>query len=555
MKKFLVLAMAATLLMAGSAFAVQRNISTTALVPSPELTFSNGLLPTSTNNNDTCDIGVTPAATLLLPFFEVETAGAAGAGANTLFTITNTSRYPQIAHVTVWTDWSFPVLDFNVFLTGYDVQGINLFDVIARGIIVQGTPAGTSITTVPGSPQPAGSTTGATPLSNTSNPNFILTGGFDVRSSCTGLPGTIFPDLALAIRNALTTGVGYVSSAATCGTTRIGNDHGTRAVGYVTVDVVSYCSQQLPTDAGYYSGTAGAMLFDNTLIGDYQQIGPTPAGGGVAGAFDAQGNPMVHIRAVPEGGVSGAHPGGSVIVPTNLPFTFYDRYTGLTPTWDRRQPLPSLFAARYIQGGTANFATDYKIWREGVTNNSLTCSTYAANSALLITSIVRFDEHENSYGFGVLNCVSPCPTASITLPETSRNATTASTFPVLTGLDLGGWMYLNLSNASTGASGQVAAYTAQRAGFGTVGTAVPPARGSRTTSQNWVIVSMYGSIGANRLAVDFDAAWLGNGCTNAELSGAVIAPQSQRTGPLVCPVPFTAGNNCGTGTLPPYSNP
>src|SRR5207237_9392056 len=135
-----------------------------ALMPRPELTFSTGQ-PATTNNNDSCDIGVTPAATLLLPYFEVDTAAAAGTGATTLFTIVNTSRYPQIAHVTLWTDWSFPVLDFNIFLTGYDVQGINLFDVIVRGVIVA-APTGTSITTVPGSPQGGFTGAGATPFSN-----------------------------------------------------------------------------------------------------------------------------------------------------------------------------------------------------------------------------------------------------------------------------------------------------------------------------------------------------------------------------------------------------
>src|SRR5438552_12841329 len=99
--------------------------------------------PATTNNNDSCDIGVYPAATLLLPYFEVDTAAAQGAGTTTLFTITNTSRYPQIAHVTVWTDWSFPVLTFNIFLTGYDVQGINLFDVIVRGFVAPASPPGT----------------------------------------------------------------------------------------------------------------------------------------------------------------------------------------------------------------------------------------------------------------------------------------------------------------------------------------------------------------------------------------------------------------------------
>src|SRR6185503_12348228 len=140
MRKFLVLAMAATLLMAGSAFAVQRNLNTAALVPVPDLTFTTGH-PTTTNNADSCDIGVTPAATLLLPYFEVDTAAAAGAGATTLFTITNTSRFPQIAHVTVWTDWSFPVLDFNIFLTGYDVQGISMNQVLS-GTVAQANGTG-----------------------------------------------------------------------------------------------------------------------------------------------------------------------------------------------------------------------------------------------------------------------------------------------------------------------------------------------------------------------------------------------------------------------------
>src|SRR6185369_11401926 len=88
--------------------------------------------PSTTNVDDSCDIMVTPAATLLLPYFEVETTANK---TDTFFTITNTSALPQIAHVTVWTDWSFPVLVFNVFLTGYDVQSISLFDVIAGGVI------------------------------------------------------------------------------------------------------------------------------------------------------------------------------------------------------------------------------------------------------------------------------------------------------------------------------------------------------------------------------------------------------------------------------------
>src|SRR2546422_8844324 len=105
MRKLTVLAMVATLAMAGSAFAVERHLTI-----APNATFAAGQ-PTSTNNNDTCDIGVTPAATLLLPYFEVDVVSAQGVSQNTIFTLTNTSRYPQIAHVVVWTDWSYPVLD------------------------------------------------------------------------------------------------------------------------------------------------------------------------------------------------------------------------------------------------------------------------------------------------------------------------------------------------------------------------------------------------------------------------------------------------------------
>src|SRR5437016_3891160 len=107
MKKLLVLAMMATLLMAGSAFAINRNFAPVANAtfsfPGPGT--SSG--PTTTNNDDSCDIGVAPAATLLLPYFEVDLVNRT---TTTLFTITNVSRLPQIAHVTIWTDRSFPVL-------------------------------------------------------------------------------------------------------------------------------------------------------------------------------------------------------------------------------------------------------------------------------------------------------------------------------------------------------------------------------------------------------------------------------------------------------------
>ena len=68
-----------------------------------------------------------PAATLLLPFFEVDLSNPNGI--TTLFSINNASATAGVAHVTMWTDQSIPTLDFDVYLTGYDVQTINIRDI------------------------------------------------------------------------------------------------------------------------------------------------------------------------------------------------------------------------------------------------------------------------------------------------------------------------------------------------------------------------------------------------------------------------------------------
>ncbi len=72
-----------------------------------------------------------PAATLLLPYFEVDLDGPNGI--TTLLSINNASATAVLAHVMVWSDVSVHVLDFDVYLTGYDVQSINLRDILVNG--------------------------------------------------------------------------------------------------------------------------------------------------------------------------------------------------------------------------------------------------------------------------------------------------------------------------------------------------------------------------------------------------------------------------------------
>ena len=88
----------------------------------------------STAYANICAVDVVPAATLLFPFVEFDYDGGA-TGATTLFAITNVSNEAQIVHITLWTDYSIAILDFNVVLTGYDVQTINIRDILENGML------------------------------------------------------------------------------------------------------------------------------------------------------------------------------------------------------------------------------------------------------------------------------------------------------------------------------------------------------------------------------------------------------------------------------------
>jgi hypothetical protein len=473
--------------------------------------------PTTTNNDDTCDVKVGPAATLLLPYFEVDVSG--NSGQTTLFTVTNVVRYPQIAHVTLWTDYGYPVMTFNEYLTGYDVQAINLADVLVRGIVAP--PSGTTPATTPGA------------LSAGTNPN--LRSPLD----CGTNPGSFPASIIAAIRTALTKGTFSID-----GCTEIGSTH-TNAIGYATVDLVASCTNRTPSDPLFYTND---ILFDNVLIGDYQQIGPHPAGQ-AASSFDAGGNPMVHLRAVPEGGGAGSNVG------TALPYTFYDRYTPVgRRTLDRRQPLPSTYATRFIQGGTSAFSTNLSIWREGFGAGS--CADAKASAEMNVAEIVRFDEHENPFTLSQqLNCT--CFTPAPTLPATSSFGSANPLYPALTTPDVGGWFYLNLDNGGS------TTYSVTKDVGGVPGptngrTVLAPV-GSTTTigprpSQNWVTVTMFGNLGTSHMTAEFDAASLGNGCSPAAFPSSMV-PIGPAGGVFVCPPGTTLTNGSSTQCTGTNVNP
>src|SRR5262249_26320894 len=81
-----------------------------------------------------CSLDNAAAATLLLPYSE----GARDnpGGQTTLFSINNASATAMLVKVQVWTDLGVPTLGFMVYLTGFDVETINLRDVF-NGVLPQ----------------------------------------------------------------------------------------------------------------------------------------------------------------------------------------------------------------------------------------------------------------------------------------------------------------------------------------------------------------------------------------------------------------------------------
>jgi hypothetical protein len=443
-----------------SPLAASRSLALALLLLLPAHLASAGSVNTTTaiatDNAATCDIGEYTAATLLLPYFEVDYNASSTTAVDTVFSVMNTSRYPQIVRMTIWTDLGFPAAWCPIFLTGYGTMSVSMYNVVARGNL------------------PVSSRffyTGPMSADNKSNPNFAED------TFCDHAGGNLPANARERLQRMLSTGE---REGSTC---RVSSGH-EHASGYITLDVVNSCSIDSPLDETYWRET---ILFDNVLSGEYERINPNVTTGNYAG-----GNPLVHIRAVPDGGLAGS------TATQILPYTFYDRYTPANARRiDRRQPLPSVFAARWINGGPTGFMTNYVIWREGLTGPTSDVCAYAKNATVPLKSamIVRFDEHENAV---VMGCGAACSAA---MPLAATVSSDSGMFPPAgTTGDVGGWMWISLDNGS--ASGTAS---------GTASAGSSPYSSARA-SQNWMVIQMYAE---GRYAVDYDATTVVNGCTTA----------------------------------------
>lgn len=368
-----------------------------------------------------CSIQDAPAATLLLPYFEQDCDDPNGV--TTLFSVNNASAADTVAHVTVWSNKSVPVFDFDIYLTGYDVQTLNLRDVLCVGNLpVTGTGGVSNVGLFSvGSTDPLdafAATCGAT--SDPSDPPVYANPALDpafrahVRAWLTGNSSPLTGNCASAPTDNLT--------------------------GYITIDDVHECNLQFPTDAGYFApGGTGTASNHNVLWGDWF-IADT-------GNNFAQGDTLVHIQAQ-DGFVGG--PNG---------YTFYDRYTGDTGA-DNREPLATNFAVRHFVGefapGLAG-STDLLVWRDSTTSAAgpFSCVSAPAWEPLCSRQIVIFDEEERPVRIsgppvsGVPEFEQPEP-----FPDETQRVTVGSAgFSVPAGFERG-WLYLNLNHCIEGSGPQ-----------------------------------------------------------------------------------------------------
>lgn len=302
-----------------------------------------------------CAQDVVPAASLLIPHFEVDLDRCER---TTEVTVTNAKADTVIAHVTVWTDLGVPALDFDLYLTGFDVHTFDLGQVLCDGNVPQ-TGAGVS-PHGPLSEAPvefpscnSGSEPGAPPVYQ--NPAI----------------SEIFRDHL----HAWLTGRESVVTGNCAGFLRRENV----ARGYVTIDVVRDCTLAFPTDPGYFTSKASKR---NALLGEYAY---RDFDAGTAAVF-----PAVHLEATRGPVEAGKH-------------TFYGRYVGASGG-DGREALSSKHAARF--GASTDLGTPHLlVWRE----HEAAAEPFPCNELPLLPEarVTFFDEEENAVR-GTLDL--PCQT-------------------------------------------------------------------------------------------------------------------------------------------------
>ena len=269
----------------------------------------------------TCAYDNVPAATLLVPYWKVSLNGATGypigsGGTDTLVSVVNVSSPGVIAHVTVWNKYSKAVIDFNLPLTGKDVVSFSMRDIL-NGKLSPNLP---QYDTVKYPKDPCGITNpglpnvgyapkvgfGQTSFIRFSHPDAASTPmGIDVVTSISqyninGVVDAIGPGFRPSVWNSLDESGDITTFTNPAAGNILDKDNpacGWAASaplkdalsGYLTIDVVNYCTNFFPDQADFYNKDAIATLgwgptyTPNVLIGDVFYVDSASQGGNISG--------------------------------------------------------------------------------------------------------------------------------------------------------------------------------------------------------------------------------------------------------------------------------
>jgi hypothetical protein len=351
-----------------------------------------------------CAFDPVPAASLLFPFVVFDYANPT-AGANTLLAVTNVSSEAQIVHVTIWSDYTYPVLDFNIVLSGYDVQTMSIRDILHYGVlpVTYADSSDTSTWVWGGQPPTDG------PVSHQDglwlddimpppDPNWAMEarcppyasaypGNYAIGLDSDDLDTLEFYFVASQASNKMhndCAGTSYTLDP-TADWWELRDDTMPTWV-YVTVDVVWECNRLFPDSATYWDAQA---QYQNVIIGDVMWVDDL--------ANFSEADNAVHLEAdLQLANVATTDGLGN-------PISFYYRYSILNNvTSDFREPLPTAWAVRYMGVDSAAIDTHVRAWKGSVYLSTIAdlhiptgfYGTYLAYDCLAY-SYWSWDEDEN----------------------------------------------------------------------------------------------------------------------------------------------------------------
>jgi hypothetical protein len=331
----------------------------------------------------TCAYDNVPAATLLVPYFRVSRNGATSVTSNlpdlpnqidTLVSVTNVSNTGIIIHVTVWNKYSVPVLDFNVPLTAFDVAFWRMRDILNGSLNVNPLTQSGSISTDPcGINQTNGVYSPATGFGRTTFIRFANPNPNDARASISRYGTPAFTgnfrrnvwdalDESGDVTNFASPGANVLDDDTACGDGVNGVFAGDFS-GYVTIDVVNYCTNFFPDQADYYvndaiatRGWAVSGYSPNAIIGDVFYVDTNTTNNNISGdqavplEFDGRLDWLFDKT------FYGRYNDREVALGTTAPERW--RFRG-----DGREPLGNRYGFRYLSDTTLGLRSWAIVWR------------------------------------------------------------------------------------------------------------------------------------------------------------------------------------------------